>query len=385
MGVTRPRLLYVVTLAEVGGAQSYVEGLLEAASDEYDVLVAAHGDGPLRTAAARAGVEFVELRYVRRPLSPVLDLLGLIELIRLFRRTKPAIVHLNSSKVGTLGRLAATAARVPVVVFTVHGWAFKATSGVASTVYLYADRLTRNLVSAVVCVSQTELSRGLEARVCRAETSVVVPNAVAVAETPPGTPASSKPLHVVWVGRLADPKDPVTLLRAVAELPAGALRLDILGDGPLRPELESLAAELGVRSSVEFHGEVTDVPRRLARAGAFVLASRSEGMPISILEAMAAGLPVVASDVGGISEVVVDGVTGFVVPPRDPAALAAALDRLLDDDGGRAALGRAGWERARARFSLEPWRAAHLDLYRALREGRGPQVRVKEHRKVSDM
>jgi len=278
-------------------------------------------------------------------------------------------VHLNSSKVGALGRLAAAVARVPVVVFTVHGWAFKASSGVSSLAYLYADRLTRNLASAIVCVSQTEFSRGLEARVCKPDRSVVIANAVDVPEAPPAARKRSEPLAVVWVGRLAVPKDPATLLEAVAELPAETVRLDILGDGPLRPAMEQRAAELGVQESVTFHGEVTDVRRRLERAAAFVLASWSEGMPMSILEAMASGLPVVASDVGGVSEVVVDGVTGFVVPPGDPRALAVALRRLADDPDTRVALGWAGWERARRSFSLGLWRAAHLELYRSLRDG----------------
>src|SRR5665213_3043365 len=128
MPARRPRLLYVVTLAEVGGAQSYVRDLLAATRDTFDVSVAAHGDGPLRTAAGELGVPFIPLCHVRRELSLLQDPLALLELTALFRRVRPDIVHLNSSKAGVLGRLAAAIARTPARVFTAHGWAFKATS-----------------------------------------------------------------------------------------------------------------------------------------------------------------------------------------------------------------------------------------------------------------
>ena len=144
----RPRILILITLAETGGAQSYVVGLLPGLEGRFDVIVAAHGDGPLREASQAAGVRFVPLRHVRRPLHPVRDLLGLLELVVLMRRTAPDIVHANSSKAGVLGRLAAVAAGVPIRIFTVHGWAFSASSGLVSVLYRWADRLMAPLTTA---------------------------------------------------------------------------------------------------------------------------------------------------------------------------------------------------------------------------------------------
>jgi glycosyltransferase involved in cell wall biosynthesis len=362
----RPCLLYVVTLAEVGGAQSYVRDLLPAVREHYDVTLAAHGDGPLRSVAAELGIAFVPLRHVRRPLSVIHDPLGVFELTRLFRRVRPDVVHLNSSKAGVLGRIAASAARVPVRVFTAHGWAFKATSGGAARLYAWADRAVCPLTTMIVCVSQTELEAGLAARVCVPGRAKVIPNAVDVSVVPTGPRAAAEPVEIASVGRLAAPKDFSTLLSALALLPRGRVRLTVLGDGPLRPELERKVAELGLADDVVLTGEVADVRRYLDRADVFALSSTSEGMPISVLEAMAAGLPVVASAVGGLHEIVVDGATGFLVPASQPAALAEALGRLVEDAQLRARLGAAGRQRAEDEFSLERWRAAHLDLYASL-------------------
>jgi glycosyltransferase involved in cell wall biosynthesis len=367
----RPRLLVAITLAEVGGAQSYVALLLPALTERFDVTVAAWGPGPLREAAARAGARYVPLRHVQRAVHPVRDVLGLVELVRLCRAVRPDILHANSSKVGVLGRLAAALARVPIRVFTVHGWAFKADTGLTARLYLLADRLVRPLTTAIVCVAEGERIAGLAARTCTDRQAVVIPNAVDVAAFAPADPRREPPL-VVSVGRLKAPKDFDTLVRALALLPAGRRRATIVGDGPDRPALEDAARALGV--DLELAGERDDVPELLAGSTVFVLSSRSEGMPISILEAMAAGLPVVASRVGGVPELVEDGVTGLLVPPGDARALADALGRLDADPELRARLGAAGRARAAERFDLPRFRAAHVDLYARLLAERGLPV-----------
>jgi glycosyltransferase involved in cell wall biosynthesis len=355
----RPRLLIVITLAEIGGAQTYLAQLLPALTTEFDVTVAAGGPGPLRPAAEAAGATFVPLRQVRRPISPLRDLLGLLELFALCRRLEPQIVHANSSKAGILGRLAAWPARVPARIFTAHGWAFAAYSGPTSKAYLWADRLLRPLTTATICVADNERRIGVAARTCDPNRTVVIHNAVDVQAAPRASPGDGDVL-VVSVGRLKYPKDTRTLLEAATRV-RGEWRLEIVGDGPERAELEALTTE---RSHLL--GERTDVPDLLARASVFVLSSRSEGLPISVLEAMAAGLPIVASDVGGLRELVEDGVSGVLVPPGDAGALAAALTRLVADAELRRAMGEASRARAEQLFDLPRFRQAHLELYRRL-------------------
>ena len=358
----KPRLLILITLAEAGGAQTSVSLLLPGLTGEFDVTVAAHGSGPLRDAARAAGVPFVHLEHMRRAISPWQDVLALRELVRLCRRLRPDIVHAHSSKAGALGRLAAALARVPVRIFTVHGWSFAAYSGLPGRLYLWVERRLRRVTTAVVCVAAASRDVGVAARACRAEHTLVIHNAVDVtAFAAPGRLDGTP--RVVSVGRFAFPKDFATLVEALAATRAD-YRAAFVGEGPLLPEVAAAILERGLTGRIDLLGNRGDVPDLLASADIFVLSSRSEGFPVSILEAMAAGLPVVATNVGGVAESVVDGETGLLVPPGDPDALAAALDRLLTDSALRLRLGTAGRERAHRYFDVADFWRAHVELYR---------------------
>jgi glycosyltransferase involved in cell wall biosynthesis len=361
----RPKILIAITLAEVGGAQTCVAQLLPELTAEFDVTVAAYGPGPLREAAAHAGASSVELRNVRRPVGPR-DALGLVELVRLIRRVRPDIVHAHSSKTGVLARFAAALCRVPAIMFTAHGWAFKAEPGVKSRAYLLADRLAARLTSRVICVSETERREGLAAGTCVEARTVVIRNGVDASLFPVRQHADVARPRIVSLGRLKAPKDFPTLLAALALLRDVPFEVVIVGDGPERGRLEGEAHRLGLSGVVTFAGERHDVPAFLGEADCFVLSSTSEGMPLSILEAMAAGLPVVASDVGGVSELVAEGTTGSLVPPSDPEALATALRPLLTDAGLRAQLGTNARAEIESNFDVSRVRREHMTLYRRL-------------------
>jgi glycosyltransferase involved in cell wall biosynthesis len=366
----RPRILIIITLAEVGGAQSHVSALLPALTSEFEVVVAAHGPGPLRDVARAGGARFIGLRHVRRALHPWHDALGLGEVMWLVRRLRPDIVHTHSSKAGVLGRVGATMANAPVRMFTAHGWAFLAYEGWARRLYLWADRLMARVTNVVVCVSERERSEGLRARTCRSDRTVVINNAVDV-QAAPRAPLAGDPPRVISVTRFKAPKDPLTFVRGLAELAPGSFRATLVGDGPDAPTVAAAVDTAGLKEVVELAGERSDVPTLLAQADVFVLTSRSEGLPMSLLEAMAAGLPVVASAVGGVPEAVVDGETGLLLPPNDPGALAAALRTLLDDANLRRRLGAAGRTRALSLFNLPRFQEAHVNLYHDTLRRRG--------------
>jgi glycosyltransferase involved in cell wall biosynthesis len=362
MEARKPRLLILITLSELGGAQTAVSLLLPGLADRFEVTLAAQGSGPLQNAAKAADVPFVELRHVRRAIHPWHDALALAELVRLCRKLRPDIVHAHSSKTGVLGRLAAWLARVPVRVFTVHGWSFAAYGGLAGRLYLWIERLMRPLTTTVVCVAEATRTQGIAARACELARTVVIHNAVDVGSFG-GRAHAGGPPCIVGVGRFAYPKDFASLIDALT-LVGGDYRAALVGDGPELAEVAASVEARGLSSRIELLGARGDVAGVLGRSDIFVLSSLSEGFPVSILEAMAAGLPVVATAVGGVAEAVVDGETGLLVPAADPDALAEALDRLVADPGLQRRYGEAGRARALRFFDVPRYRAAHLDLYR---------------------
>jgi glycosyltransferase involved in cell wall biosynthesis len=302
----------------------------------------------------------VPLAHLRRDITPWRDLRALAELISLFRRERPEIVHANCSKAGLLAMVAGAVTRVPVRIYATHGWPFVWSSGVRRRIYEWGDRIIGRLATRIVCVSEAERRAALAARVCSPERMVTIPNAADVSVATRAVENGDVPT-IISVGRLAAPKDFPTLLRALARLEPGSFRARVVGDGPERGALESEAGRLGLGTAVEFLGERADVADLLARSQLFVLATRSEAHPISVLEAMAAGLPVVASDVGGVPELL-DG-HGFLVAPGDADALAALLRRLVEDGELRSQQGLLARRAAETTFDLSRFHRAYLDLY----------------------
>jgi glycosyltransferase involved in cell wall biosynthesis len=368
MPARKPRLLMLITLSELGGAQTAVALLFPGLVEQFEVTVAAHGSGPLRAAAEAAGIRYVELRHVRRQIHAWHDALALVELVRLCRQVRPDVVHSHSSKMGVLGRLAGWVARVPVRVLTVHGWSFAAYDGLAGRLFLWIERLMRPLTTAVVCVAEETREQGLAAQACDPRRTVVIPNAVDVRSFHPARGGRWN-ARIIGIGRFAYPKDFTTLLEALARVP-GPCHMVLVGDGPALPAVAAAVQKEGLSERVELLGARADIPELLSLSDVFVLSSRSEGFPVSILEAMAAGLPAVATDVGGVAEAVEDGETGFLVPPADSEALARALERLVSDADLRRRLGAAGRARALRLFDVPRYRAAYLELY--CRELNGP-------------
>ena len=345
----RGKVLNVITKLAVGGAQetalAYCSHLDPARWDASIVTGPERSpEGDLFDEAARRGVPVTVLPSLRRRIHPVGDLRALVQLVRHFRQERPDIVHTHSSKAGLVGRLAARIAGVPVVVHTVHGWSFH--DGMSPAVHALAvavERLAARWTWPLVVVAEIDAEIGVASGIGQPDQYAVVRSAVDVnrLRSAAGSRATARaalgiPEGVPVVGavtRLCRQKDPETLLRAArltAELRPDS-RLVVVGDGPLRGEVERMLDELDLRAHVILLGRRSDVEALLPGFDVFVLSSRWEGLPRVIVEAMAAGVPVVSTDVGGISEAVEDRVSGLLVPPGDHVALANALVQVLED------------------------------------------------------
>jgi glycosyltransferase involved in cell wall biosynthesis len=248
-------------------------------------------------------------------------------LVRLFRRLGPDVVHTHDHRALFYGGPAAWIARVPLLVNTRHGRNCHFTPRQVAL-----GRQLARLVDRYVCVSE-DVKKQCLAEGISSSWLLTILNGIDMEQFAFTGPRPSGP--IVTVARLSPEKDVVNLIRAtaLAAQRAADLRVEVAGDGPCWEELKRLAAELNLGDRIAFLGAVRDVPALLAGACLFVLPSRSEGIPLTALEAMASGLPVVATRVGGLPEVVDHGVTGLLVSPGDPAALAQAILRVWRDPG----------------------------------------------------
>lgn len=369
------RIAFVITRSDaIGGAQIHVRDLAGVLRERgHEVRVWVGGRGPFVDALRAAGIPVRSLRHLVAPIEPVADLRGLAELRRELARFGPDLITLHSSKAGVLGRLAAVGLGAPVV-YTAHGWPF--VEGVprrSAALYRWVERGLAPLATRIIAVSEHDRRLAARARVGAPDQVVRVHNGVRdVGEGARAQPEQG-PARLVVVARLDVPKDPFTLLRALDGLRDREWTLEWVGDGPRRAPAEQLARSLRLHDRCRFVGARDDVAERLARSSVLVLPTDREGLPLCILEAMRAGLPVVASAVGGIPEAVVDGRTGALVPPGDPAALSRRLAPLLDDPELRRRLGTAGRRRYEAGFSFERQLEATVACYeQALDDEPGP-------------
>jgi glycosyltransferase involved in cell wall biosynthesis len=275
-----------------------------------------------------------------------------------FRRWRPDVLHTHDDRALFYAGPAARATRVPRVVNTRHGRNCHFTSRQVAV-----GRQLARLVDRYVCVSDDAKAQCIAEGIASSRLRTIK-NGIDVDRFPFSGPDPSGP--IVAVARLSPEKDLANLVRAVAlaAWDEPGLRLEIAGDGPCLPELEELVAELGVDERITFLGEIRDVPALLARASLFVLPSRSEGIPLTLLEAMARGLPAVATRVGGIPEVVVDGETGLLVPSGDPVALAQAIRRIRHDPGRGLRMGQAGRQHVEQHFDIRRMVGDYEALYR---------------------
>ena len=381
------RVLHPITRLTLGGSsENTIASCVALDRAGYGCILATsfrESDASSLADARRRGCRVVDIAALGREVAPLADLTALAELVRLIRREQPAIVHTHTSKAGFIGRLAAVIARAPAVIHQPHGHIFYGyysprRTAVFTALERQAARWTDRIITLTDRGAQEHLARGIG----RAEQYVAVPSGVPTAElraaAPPRGEARARlgldpeAFIVVGLGRLVPIKGFDLLARAlpalIAQIPSA--RVLLVGDGAERAHLGAIAASMGVAERLRMTGETTDVASYLAAADVVAVPSRNEGMGRVIVEAMALGLPVVATAVGGIPDVVTDGECGRLVEPEDVDALAAALIELGRDPALRRKLGEAAVRRAEA-FSTAVASEKLLAVYATLVRAKG--------------
>jgi glycosyltransferase involved in cell wall biosynthesis len=306
--------------------------------------VAERDEGDLSAEARARGVEPVVVPELGPRIRPGRDLVALGKLVRLLRTLRPDLVHTHTAKAGALGRVAARLAGVPTVIHTFHGHVLEGYfSSSLTRLFLQIERTLARITDRIITVSprvrQDLLARGIG----RPEQVEVVPLGLDLARflDRPASPVglreklaipSDAPLLGI-VGRLVPIKDHPTLFHALALLQTHgpAPHLIIAGDGERREALKRLAQDLGLASCIHFLGWRNDLEAILGELDVVICCSRNEGTPVALIEAMAAGVPVLSTDVGGVGDLIVHGETGWLVPSGNPSALARGIRELLTD------------------------------------------------------
>lgn len=359
------RIAYLITRADaVGGASIHVRDMASALIGRgHEAVVMLGGRGPVSEQLEAAGVPWRELRHLCRAIHPWRDARAVAEAAEALAGWRPDLVSTHTAKAGWVGRAACARLGLPAI-YTPHGWpAGRRFKGAAGALFTAAERMAARWSAAIVCVSEYEKGLALRRRIAPAALLEVIPNGVRDVAPELRAALGKQPVRICSVARFEAPKDHAALLEALARMQAADWELDLVGDGPLEAAARAQAARLGIAARVRFFGYLPDPAPALAAAQVFALASRSESFPRSILEAMRAGLPVVASAVGGVGEAVSHGTTGLLAAPCDPAALAAALTALVGDAGLRARMGAAGRAVYENRFRLETMVNRTASLY----------------------
>jgi len=373
----RIRVLLVITRLELGGAQRVVLHTAANLDRRRFAVALAWGPGDILDDEARQidDLELFPVETLVRPVAPVSDIRAFSSLRAAMRSFAPDVVHTHSSKAGILGRLAARAEDVPSVIHTVHGFGFtplqKAPLRIA---FKTAERALARYTDHFVTVSESDQSRGVKMGLFAAERVRVIRAGIdlekfrfadggsAVRETL-GVP-EDVPL-VTQIGNFKPQKAPLDFVRMSAAVHARCAEafFVMVGEGPLRGAAEELARNLGISEQMVFCGWWDDVPGLLAATTVSVLTSRHEGLPCSVVESLAAGVPVVATAVDGTVEVVRSGDNGYLAPAGDVAALAEAVCALLEDAEMYASFTRAA-SRGLEEFDRDLMVRHQEDLYR---------------------
>lgn len=378
---SKKKIIYLITKSTQGGAQRNVYDLaINLPPEAFDVSVYAGGDGWLFDELAKKNIHTESLPFLSRDISFFAEIAVFFKLLAIFKKERPNIVHLHSSKIGGLGALAARFAGVKKIIFTAHGWAFNESWRPPLTrgVIWMLSWLTALFAHRVIVITKKEYTQTLRMPFVSSKKAVYIPNGIGdihflpqmgARETMFGPRAKSMHPDTLWIGTISE----LTVNKGLQYAVAAIARLKketthpflfvIVGEGEGRKALEKQITDNNLSDTVFLAGHKKDAQTLLKAFDIFTLTSRKEGLPYAILEAGLADLPVVASNVGGVPDII-DTESGILVPPENPEAIARALKKLLIDSTARKHFGETTARRVKETYSLQKMLHHTLELYK---------------------
>jgi glycosyltransferase involved in cell wall biosynthesis len=343
----KKNILYFITKANFGGAQKYVYELAcEANSQGHKVTVLVGGDGLLVEKLKETGISVIQLNHLKRDINLFGEVRSFVEMIKLFRKIKPDLIHLNSSKAG-LAALAGRLCGINKIIFTIHGWAFNENrSRLSKLLFKKLYFLTILLSSSAVAVS-TETAKQARTIPCYfliKNKIKIIKNGIKPIEFMDRTTVRKIfkekygiPEEAFLIGTFSE-LHPIKglqfLIEAAAEICKTSPQTNflILSTGQEKEKLTNLIAELGLKNKVILGGFLKDAPKYLKGFDLFIMTSLSEALPLSLLEAGSAEIPIISTNVGGIPEIITDGQTGILIKPGISTEIVNAINSVLEEN-----------------------------------------------------
>ena len=376
----KKKILYVITKSNWGGAQHYVYDLATNLSkDHYEPIVVTGGSGILKTKLEERHVRVLSIPYLERDVNIFYDLAVFVNLVRLFLKEKPDIVHLNSSKIGGLGALAARITQVKKIIFTAHGWAFNEPRNYLSkklitflswvTIFLSHHTITVSEQDKLCVHNMPAISGKVSCIHNGIQEKELVSKKEARAALFKGHPSLMPSKEAVWIGTIGELTRNKGLSYAIEACDTLKKKLSspfvyvIIGDGEDKYKLANAIRKHNLSHEVSLVGFKKDASSLLRAFDIFLLPSVKEGLPYVVLEAGFAGIPTIASAVGGIPEIISDGKSGILVPPKDHQRIAQAIEYMMAHKEKAEELGMHLHQRVHAKFSLQSMLTNTLKIY----------------------
>jgi len=373
------RLLFVITKLELGGAQKQALELIKGLDkDKFSPILYTAKEGILvKEALEISGLELRLSSFLERSINPIKDFFALLELCIFVKSKKIDILHTHSSKAGILGRLAGRLCRVKVILHTVHGWSFNDFQPlIKKKIFVWFERFCSSFTDVLIVVSEFDKAKGIALGIGREDKYRIVRYGIDQSVFKKNSGSELKrSLGVfpqdVLVGTVCcfkpqkAPQDFVKVAYLISRQHPN-VKFILAGDGESRPEVEKLIQEYGLKNKVILVGWRNDIAEIMSALDIFVLTSLWEGLPVSVLEAMSCSKPVVATDTGGIREVIIDGKTGYLAEPHDVNGISDKLRDLVKSENLRNSIGEFARISLRGRFSYADGVKAHEELFMGL-------------------
>lgn len=359
-------IVYIITRSDVlGGASVHLLDLTKGMINQgHQVHVLVGGVGIFTEELVKNNISFTSLKHLKREISIIDDVLGFWEIKKYLKQLKPDVVHCHSSKAGLLGRLAAKSLQFPVV-FTAHGWAFtEGISPVRQKLYAKIEKFLIKFSDHIITVSEFDRVYGFKFGVGSPDKVTTVHNGIPVQDSNAKVVKQIDQFcKVIMVARFDDQKDQMTLIQALGLLKNKNWVMEFIGSGPTLEYCKQEVSKLGLEDKIKFLGQQRNVKYFLNNSDIFVLSTNYEGFPLTILEAMRAKLPVIATNVGGNNESIIDKETGFLTRKNDIQNLSQALSTLIENKNLALKMGECGYNRFITNFTHDLMLKKILKIY----------------------